>query len=209
MDLNIKPDIQKIKIGGSIYEYCNMLPTITINQDNKEEYQNYFESINKIANVSGSDLMLLFADICTLLDEETKESIQEVFLNSIAIVGYALHQSSEIIVTLKEGKNDLILDGSTYCFIIIFLAELFSIYCCFVHHLKMLKYTTSGIIVNSGSLANDISVSKMQSTIAFILSEEFESLREIFQVIKCYQLAYYQTDNSLNINERASYLNIL
>jgi hypothetical protein len=190
MDLNINPEIQKIKIGGVIYEHCRSLPPIIINQDNKEEYQNYFESINNIANVSGSDLMLLFAEICTLVDGKIKESIQEEFLNPIAIVAYAVKQSSDIISQLKENKGEFVLEGYSYCFIVIFLSELFSYYAGFLNHLKMIKYTTSGMIVKAGSVANDMPVSRMQSTLAFILSQEFESLREKFKVIECYKLAY-------------------
>lgn len=190
IDLNINPELQKIKIGGLIYEHCHSLPPIIINQDNKEEYQNYFESINKIANVSGSDLMLLFADICTLVDGKITESIQEEFLNPIAIVAYAVKQSSDIISHLKENKDEWVLDGQAYCFIVICLSELFSYYSGFLNHLKIIKYTTSGMIVKAGSVANDMPVSRMQSTLAFILSQEFESLREQFKVIECYKLVY-------------------
>lgn len=190
IDLSNNTELQKIKSGGLLYEYCNTLPVILINEDNIDEYKNYLESINSIASMIGSDLMLLFADVCTLIDDEAVESIKEYFLNSLSIVGYALNQTSDILSLLKESKDDIILNGSTYCFVIIFLAELFSYYCGFITHLKMLKYTTSGMIVKAGSTDNDIPVARAQATLAFLLSQEFESLREKFKVIECYKLAY-------------------
>jgi hypothetical protein len=188
MDLNINPELQKIRCGGLIYEYCHSLPDIIINQDNSEEYLNYMKAIYGIA--ISSNLMLLFAEICTLVGEDTRESIKEYFLDSLAVVGYAVHQSSELIAKLEGNKDNLILDGQSYCFIVKFLAEIFSYYCGFLNHLKMIKYTTSGMIVKSGSMEHDIPVGHMQSTLAFLLSEEFETLREKFKVIECYKLAF-------------------
>jgi|SRR5882672_941733 len=190
IDLSNNKELHKIKSGGLLYEYCNNLPVILINEDNIEEYKNYLESINSIADMSGSDLMLMFADVCTIIDNEAVEAIKDYFLNSLSIVGYALNQISDILSLLKESKHDIILNGSSYCFVIIFLAEVFSYYCGFINHIKMLKYTSSGMIVKAGSSDNDIPVARAQATLAFLLSQEFESLREKFNVIECYRLAH-------------------
>lgn len=189
--LDGKEEELKIKVGGILYENCHKFPPIIINEENKEEYLNYFETVLRLSS-HGTELMLMFAEIVSIFGKDTKNSIDKInslsdnfFMDSISCVALSLNQTNEILNKIKSlNSESIILDGYKYVFIIKLISNLFSYYSHFIIHLISVKYIDNETFVRHKD--GDITSKTLGQMLTFLMSDEVEKLRKFFKVHECY-----------------------
>jgi len=174
---------EKILFGGEVYLNRHILPPITIDMDNNEDYRGYVSSIKHIAEQFGADCCHLFAELCYLykiMDEEDlkhplKLPIQQIGSHILGKISLAILQTNKIQEILLENE-EYELSGEDYCFIIIMLQDLFNTYCYMVAFLQRKQYL------------NDALRESIRERLMFLISGSFEELREMFLVAQSYDI---------------------
>lgn len=201
--IGLKREQEKQLFGGNLYEMAHKLPTIYITKNIKESVDgiqntynlesliNYTRVVRDISDSCGRDLALLFAELYKLYEigiDNILPNPQNMFINTmitdfcteaIALLSLALSQSEKLLEILNSDKDrnnlEIEITGNNYCFIVIILKNLFYYYSTIVNFITSKRYLNSDFI------------SSISERLAFIVSNEFESIRRMFKVVECYK----------------------
>ena len=194
---------EKQLFGGSIYAMAHKLPTIYItkhtneftedtdNLPNLESFINYTKLVKNISESCGSDLSLLFAELYKLYEIDINDpnfndqtlSLNKMIIDfcteSIAHLSLALKQSEKLLERISSyediGDSKIEISGNDYCFIAMILNNLFYYYSTIINFIVKKRYLNTEFI------------SSISERLAFIISNEFESIRRMFKVVECYK----------------------
>lgn len=170
-------ELEKKMFGGDIYKKSHLLPIISIKKEQVDQFLDHVELIKDITEAFGRDLSLLFAEIYSIANPDKKEipntTLTEFCTHSLAILALALKQSQNLICKKSILQNDLEISGKEYCFITLFLNDIFYYYTTMINYIMNKRYLNENFLTGT------------RERICFIVSEEFEKLRKIFHVVEC------------------------
>jgi hypothetical protein len=176
-------ELSKQMCEHAMYKYADQLPPIIVNNDEKDNYyrprfQMYCEIILDLTELSGRQLSDLYKEFVELYGlEKNANEVQAIYLvkffdDALTIILQARKQSTILLDSLMN-PNKVVINGEEYCFIAIFLNNLFQYYS-FVLQIIMLKeYLTVEAL------------DKYSERFAFMLSPKFQSIRLAFRVMEC------------------------
>ena len=181
----LKEEKEKAQFGGEIYANHHKLPEIFITENNKSLYEYHIEMIEKMCDVGGQELSIIFGTIVKLykIDDNLCENnnhtpIIHACLKTIANQSLALNQSKELLNYIRSNNGDpitLLINGAQYCFIAKMLMNVFSDFS-----------SLFSLIVAKNYLSRE-SIDFIREKMIFLISPEVETLRQAFKVIECYE----------------------
>lgn len=191
-----KMEEEKILFGGNIYKNINYLKSIRVTNENIDLLKENLNSIEKIGNQFVEDIIRLHAELYLILggDKEdnnnnsTSSLVNEISIKTCSIINLALQeirQINQMIVDCDAKNSDVYLSGKDYCFIAIFLHELF------------MSYSSLVVILLSKRYLDESYVNAIRERLNLLMSIQYESLRQNFNTVQSFEKSKKASDESL------------
>jgi len=167
-----------------LYTKSEKLPTIMIDDSNRETYLHYIQCAKMISDTFGKDLSILLADICKSLEIDPEKQVDDPyhkfivkhFMNILTILSFSFTQSDELISFINNYKDQTVyVSGDRYCMVVFMLKQLAP------------SYFDIASILLSNSYLSEPKIHQINEVMVFLESTTMEELRKAFKVRECYE----------------------